>query len=257
MTYEDGRRPIVGGNWKMNTNVPAAMALAESMVWHLGNQSAVEVVLFPPFPNLEAVHRVIDGSVLQLGAQDLFWEDAGAYTGEVSAPMLSAVGCVWALVGHSERRQLFGESSDIVNRKLQAALRHNLNVILAIGETGDERKGGHTETICSQQLHASLADVKAEDFGRIVIAYEPVWAIGTGETASPEQARDAHAHVRRVLAQLYGDGAAAATRIQYGGSVSASNAAELMAQPGIDGALVGGASLKPPDFAAIVEAAAQ
>jgi triosephosphate isomerase len=203
------------------------------------------------------VHRAIDGSALQLGAQDLFWEDAGAYTGEVSAPMLVAVGCSWALVGHSERRRLLGESSEVVNQKLHAALRHDLRVILAIGETRDERHAGRTEAICEEQLEVSLTGVGADEFARIVIAYEPVWAIGTGETATPDQAREAHQNVRKVLARLYGEAAAQATRIQYGGSVTASNAVELMAQPGIDGALVGGASLKPQEFAAIVEAAAQ
>jgi triosephosphate isomerase len=257
MSNEDARRPIVGGNWKMNTNLPAAMALAESIVWHLQSKIGVEVVLFPPFPNLEAVHRVIDGSALQLGAQDLFWEDSGAYTGEVSAPMLVAVGCSWAMVGHSERRRLLDESSEVVNKKLHAALRHDLQVTLAIGETREERHAGLTESICEEQLRESLTGVSALDFARIIIAYEPVWAIGTGETATPDQAREAHEGVRRVLAQLYGEEAAQAARIQYGGSVTAGNAAELMTQPGIDGALVGGASLKPQDFAAIVEAAAR
>jgi triosephosphate isomerase len=161
------------------------------------------------------------------------------------------------IVGHSERRHILGESDEIVNRKLHAALRNGLQAILAIGETREERHGGHTETICEGQLRGSLAGVTPEAMARIVIAYEPVWAIGTGETATPDQAREAHAFARSILRAMYGEEIAEATRIQYGGSVTAENAAELMSQPGIDGALVGGASLKPDDFAAIVRAAGQ
>lgn len=251
----DARRPIVGGNWKMNTVLSSAVILAEDLVRQLGDRVDLEVVLFPPFPNLEAVNRVVEGSTVQLGAQDLFWEDMGAYTGEVSAPMLVDVGCNWVIVGHSERRRLLGESSEIVNRKLHAALRHDLEVILAVGETREERHGGHTQQVCNDQLCQSLAGVRAEDMDRVVIAYEPVWAIGTGETATPDQAREAHEFCRSVLERLYGEKVAGATRIQYGGSVTAQNAAELLSQPGVDGALVGGASLKANDFAAIVEAA--
>lgn len=252
----NGRRPIVCGNWKMNTNLPAAKALAESLLHNLTSDGDVEVVLFPPFPNLETVHRVILGSEIQLGAQDVFWEDAGAYTGEVSAPMLAAVGCTWVIVGHSERRRLLGESDEIVSKKLHAALRNGMNAILAIGETGEERHAGHTDSVCREQLHASLSGVTVEQMERVVIAYEPVWAIGTGETATPDQARMAHAFVRRQLEEIFGGQIAASTRIQYGGSVTAQNAVELMSEPDIDGALVGGASLKPQDFVAIVEAAA-
>jgi triosephosphate isomerase len=249
------RRPVVGGNWKMNTTLTSAVDLAETLERRIGEVTGVEVLLCPPFPNLAAVHTAIEGSTLQLGAQDIFWEDKGAYTGEVSGPMLEAVGCGWVIVGHSERRHILGESDEVVNRKLHAALRNGLQAILAIGETRNQRHAGHTETICEGQLRASLAGITAEDMAGIVIAYEPVWAIGTGETATPEQAREAHAFVRSVLRDLYGEEIAHATRIQYGGSVTAQNAAELMGQPGIDGALVGGASLKPDDFVAIVEAA--
>ena len=255
MTGDGRRRPLVGGNWKMNTVLSSAVTLAEDVARQLGEMLDVEVVLFPPFPNLESVNRVIEGSTLQLGAQDVFWEDTGAYTGEVSAPMLSAAGCGWVIVGHSERRRILGESSEIVNRKLRAALRHDLQVILAIGETREERHTNRAEEVCDEQLCSSLAGVPAAEMERVAIAYEPVWAIGTGETATPDQAREAHAYCRGVLSKLYGEEVARATRIQYGGSVTAENAAELMAQPGIDGALVGGASLKPGDFATIVKAA--
>lgn len=248
------RRPIVGGNWKMNTTLTSAVDLAENLVRQIGEVVEVEVVLCPPFPNLEAVHTAIDGSALQLGGQDIFWEDRGAFTGEVSGAMLDAVGCRWVIVGHSERRHILGESDEIVNRKLHAALRNELHAILAIGETHEQRHGGHTETICEGQLRQSLAGVSAEDMARVVIAYEPVWAIGTGETATPDQAREAHAFARSILRDMYGEEVAASTRIQYGGSVTAQNAAELMSQPGVDGALVGGASLKADDFVAIVRA---
>jgi triosephosphate isomerase len=249
------RTPIVGGNWKENTTLLEAVDLAEAIERQIRDVEGVEVVLFPPFPNLQAVNQIIEAGPLQLGAQDVFWEDRGAYTGEVSAPMLTAVGCSWVIVGHSERRRLLGESSQAVNRKLRAALRNGLRAILAIGETGEERRAGHTERVLEEQLRDSLADVDAQDMQRVVIAYEPVWAIGTGDTATPDQARGAHAQVRRVVGQLYGLEVAETIRIQYGGSVTAQNAAELLAEPGIDGALVGGASLKAEDFAAIVQTA--
>lgn len=249
------RRPIVGGNWKMNTTIDSAIDLAAALVRQIGEVEAVDVVLFPPFPNLHAVHGVIDAGRLQLGAQDVYWETAGAYTGEVSVSMLASVGCRWVITGHSERRRLLGESSNVVNRKVRAALDGDLGVVVAIGETGEERHGGRMEAVLCEQLGISLTNVAAEEMSRVVIAYEPVWAIGTGETASPQQACDAHAYVRSVLEHLFGADVAKQTRIQYGGSVTAANAAELLAEPGIDGALVGGASLKADEFAAIVRAA--
>jgi triosephosphate isomerase len=249
------RRKIVSGNWKMNTTLDSALDLAQEVARRLGDVRNVDVVLCPPLPNLEAVHRVIAGTGLQLGGQNVFWADSGAYTGEVSAPMLTAVGCEWVIVGHSERRHGMGESSELVNRKLHAALHHDLSVMLAIGETKDERHGGQMERVLRVQLEQSLERIDAGTMDRIVIAYEPVWAIGTGETATPEQAREAHGFVRGVVSELFGQEVADATRIQYGGSVTAANAAELMAEEGIDGALVGGASLQPDDFAEIVRAA--
>jgi triosephosphate isomerase len=250
------RRPIVGGNWKMNTTLETAIDLAGELTRRLHEVTQIDVVLCPPMPNLQAVRQVIDGTPLQLGAQNVFWEDSGAYTGEISPAMLIAVGCDWVIVGHSERRHLMGETDEMVNRKLHLALHHGLNVILAVGETRDERHADRTEEVLRTQIERSLLDTPVEAMDRVVVAYEPVWAIGTGETATPEEAREAHAFVRRVLAESFGEDVAAATRIQYGGSVNAGNAAELMAQPGIDGALVGGASLKPDEFTAIVLAAA-
>ncbi|GAC1445635.1 MAG: triose-phosphate isomerase [Chloroflexota bacterium] len=247
--------PIIGGNWKMNTTVNTALDLAENLTRHIGEIIDVEVVLFPPFPNLAAVHQIIHGSTLTLGAQDVFREDRGAYTGEVSAEMLIAVGCTWVIVGHSERRRILGEGNEIVNQKLHAALRNELEVILAVGETLEERHTHQTETVLRDQLVRSLAGVNADNMESVVIAYEPIWAIGTGLTATVDQARESHACIREVLAHLYTPQVAEDIRIQYGGSVTGQNAAELLSAPGIDGALVGGASLKPDDFIAIVRAA--
>lgn len=255
MSGAAGRRPIIGANWKMNTVLSSAVELAEDILRRLQSSSPVDVILCPPFPNLEAVSRVIDGSRVQLGAQNLFWATHGAYTGEVSAQMLTAVGCKWVIVGHSERRHLMSESSETVNRKLHAALHGGLHVILAVGETRQERLDGHTESVLREQLELSLAGVHGSAMDRVVIAYEPVWAIGTGETATVQQVGAAHAFVRTVVAELFSPTIAGAIRIQYGGSVTGANAAELMSCPDVDGALVGGASLKPHDFAAIVAAA--
>jgi len=249
------RRPVVGGNWKMNTDMLSAVDLAQSLVRVLPHLGPVDVVLFPPFTNLQAVRQVIEGTALQLGGQNVFWRDSGAFTGEISAPMLRSVGCDWVLVGHSERRRLLGESSVVVNHKLHVVLRHGLSAIVAVGETQDERHSGQMEAVLADQLRESLAEVLREDMDRVVLAYEPVWAIGTGETATPDQAQEAHSFIRGVVRDLAGDDVARALRIQYGGSVTAANAATLMAEPDIDGALVGGASLKPDEFAAIVAAA--
>lgn len=238
----------------MNTTITSAADLAAELVERAGGCDHADVILFPPFPNLETVHRIISGSNLALGAQDVFWEAAGAYTGEVSAGMLIATGCKWVIVGHSERRRILGESNAVVNRKLHAALDGGLRVILAVGETREERAAGGAEAVLRAQLEESFAGVPAEIMDKLVLAYEPVWAIGTGETASPDQARDAHAFLRSVLLELYGREIARDTRIQYGGSVTRFNAAELLSEPGIDGALVGGASLKVDEFVAIVEA---
>jgi triosephosphate isomerase (TIM) len=239
----------------MNTELPDALELAEAFVRRIGEVGGVDIILFPPFPNLEGVHRTIDGSALQLGAQDVFWKSSGAFTGEVSAPMLRAVGCSWVIVGHSERRRILGDSDELVNRKLHSALNHDLFVILAIGESREERQAGATENVLRQQLEASLANVAGSAMDRIVLAYEPVWAIGTGETASAAQAAEAHNFVREILSDLYEEETASRTRIQYGGSVTPQNAGELLGTPGVDGALIGGASLKAEGFSRIVELA--
>lgn len=249
------RVPIIGGNWKMNTTLHEAEALARALVRSLGDVSAVEIVLCPPFTNLQAVSAIIGSTNVILGAQDVFWERAGAFTGEISPPMLTSVGAEYVIAGHSERRHILRESSAVVNKKTRAALAEGLRVILAVGETREQRHAGHTETVCADQLRDSLADIPSTEMARVVIAYEPVWAIGTGETATPDQAQSAHAYIRDWLADRFDRETAQQTRVQYGGSVTAANAQSLLTQPDIDGALVGGASLKPDEFAAIVRAA--
>lgn len=253
-----GRRlPIVGGNWKMNTNRASASSLAAAVASSPHDSSAVEVVVFPPFPYLLEVSRALKGSAVMLGAQDLFHEPDGAFTGEISAAMLRDCGCTWVLAGHSERRHVIGESDDLVNRKTLAALAAGLRVILCIGETREQREAGETDEVNTWQLATGLKNVSAGRMSGVVIAYEPVWAIGTGLTATPEDAQAAHAAIRRTLAEVFDAATAAATRIQYGGSMKPGNAAGLMKMPDIDGGLIGGASLNAEDFGAIVQAAAR
>ena len=244
---------MVAGNWKMNTTVAGGVALARAVVDRCAAQAGVEVVVIPPFTHLWAVHGVVGDSPIRLGAQDVFWEDAGAYTGEVSAPMLAGW-CDLVLVGHSERRHLLGETDAETGRKFAAGLRHGLCVIVAVGETDGERDAGRTFAVVDRQLDAVLAAVEtAPAAADWVIAYEPVWAIGTGRTATSDQADEVCTHIRdHVVAAVAGE----APRVLYGGSVSADNAAELFSRPGIDGGLIGGASLKADAFAAIVAAAA-
>ncbi len=243
---------MVAGNWKMNTTVPEGLALARAVLERCDDGGAVDVAVLPPFVHLWPVHDVLAGSSVLLGAQDVYWEDAGAYTGEVSPAMLAGW-CDLVLVGHSERRHLLGETDDETARKFAAARRQGLLVIVAVGETEAERDHGTTFAVVDRQLDAVLAGTggaaAAEDW---VVAYEPVWAIGTGRTASPEQADEVCAHIREHITTQVG----ASPRVLYGGSVTADNAAELFGRPGIDGGLIGGASLKPDAFASIVAAAA-
>lgn len=250
------RQPIVGGNWKMNTTRASAAELAASVREAVTiRPNGVEVVLFPPFPYLLEVGANLAGTTIATGAQDVYHEPDGAFTGEVSVAMVRDCRCTWALAGHSERRHVIGESDDLVNRKLRAALDGGLSVILCVGETREQREAGETNAVNTGQIRHGLLEVSAEQMERVVIAYEPVWAIGTGLTATPEDAQAAHMVIRATLAELYDAEVAARTRIQYGGSVKPGNAAELFAQPDIDGGLIGGASLKGDDFAAIVSAA--
>ncbi|MBI2104161.1 MAG: triose-phosphate isomerase [Candidatus Omnitrophica bacterium] len=248
------RRPIVAGNWKANLTAGEAAALVRQLKASC-ETAAAEVVVCPPFTALAAVAPLLKGSRIALGAQDVFWEPAGAFTGEVTPPMLRDAGCQYVIVGHSERRTHFGETDQIVRRKLQAALAHGLTPIVCIGETLAQREAGQTFDILTRQLDGALGDCPPETCRRLILAYEPVWAIGTGKNATPEQAQEAHQAIRRWVADRCGSSAGGGIRIQYGGSVTPANAASLLQQPDVDGALVGGASLKADAFSAIVKAA--
>ena len=250
-------RPIVGGNWKMNTNLASAVELANDVVAGCSPfLDRVDVAVFPPFPYLQAVGRTLGHDGVTLGAQDLFDQPRGAFTGEVGTEMLLDLNVSQVLVGHSERRHQIGEPDDLVNRKLRAALWAGLSATLCVGETLEQRQAGRTEPNTVGQLMAGLSGVPPEQMRQVTIAYEPVWAIGTGMTATPEDAETVHKVLRATLGDLYDDPIAESTRIQYGGSVNANNAEALFGQPNIDGFLVGGASLDPDAFAAIVRAAA-
>lgn len=251
------RTPIVGGNWKMNTDLVGAVSLAQKVVERCNRFIAdCDISIFPPFPYLDAVGQAIAESEVLLGAQDVYHESNGAFTGEVSCEMLLDLKVSTVLVGHSERRHVIGESDELVNLKLRAALDASLWSILCVGETLHQREAGEVEAVNTRQVEMGLEGVPIEQMRQLVIAYEPVWAIGTGRTASPADAESAHRVIRQTLARLYDDATAQAVRIQYGGSVKATNAAELCQQPNVDGFLVGGASLIADEFGSIVQAAA-
>ena len=251
------RTPIIAGNWKMHLTQPESEALVQQVKRSCGTAAGVEVVVCPPFTALAAVSRALGGSSIGLGAQNMHWDAQGAFTGEVSPTMLRDAGCRWVILGHSERRTLFDETDEAVRRKLLAALQHGLKPIVCIGETLAEREANRTFDVLTRQLEGGLKDVPSDRLipGGVVFAYEPVWAIGTGRNATPEQAQEAHAFIRQWLAKHAGAAVADSLRLQYGGSVSAANAAALLQQPDVDGALVGGASLKAEAFSAIVKAA--
>lgn len=249
------RQKFIAGNWKMFTNASSASVLAKGIHDGLDALKSVRVAVCPPYPYLPIVASVVKGTPVLMGAQNCSDKVEGAFTGEVSPRMLVDVGCHYVILGHSERRQYFKEDDALINRKLHLALTEGLQVILCIGETLDERKAEKTEAVLDTQLTGCLANVHAEQLAKIVIAYEPVWAIGTGLNATPQQAQDAHAFIRKRVGQLVNADAANKLIIQYGGSVKPDNAATLLGQPDVDGALVGGASLKPGDFLAIIKAA--
>jgi triosephosphate isomerase len=247
------RTPIIAGNWKLHKTVGEAVSLVKELLAGLGPTDDREVVICPPYTALYPVRPLLVGTTLQLGAQDLFHEAQGAYTGAIAPGMLADVGCRYVIVGHSERRQYFGDTDASVNRKLRAALGSGLRPIVCVGESKPQRDGGEAEAIVTAQVRAGLVEVSAEQIAEVVIAYEPIWAIGTGDTATAADAQAMHLAIRTTLAELYGDERAQAVRIQYGGSVKPDNVDELMAQPDIDGALVGGASLKAESFLRIVQ----
>lgn len=249
------RKNIIAANWKMNMTPSETASFLDTFLEAFNEATSVDIVLAPPFVSLAKAHeRIASHPAVCLSAQNMSHETSGAFTGETNAAMLKEVGCQFVILGHSERRSLYGEDDVVINKKVHAALAAGLLPILCIGESLEERDGGQLEFVLSQQLEGSLANIDASQMGSIVIAYEPVWAIGTGRTATPEQAQETQAYVRSVIERLYGAGVAEAIRIQYGGSVKPGNAAELISQPDIDGFLVGGASLDPNSFADIVRA---
>ena len=251
------RKYLIAGNWKMNLNSAEGAELAKDIVSLVGSQTDVSVCVCPTFTTLQAVSDVVNDSNVSLGAQNMHFEASGAYTGEISAEMLRHLFCKFVILGHSERREYFGETDAIVNQKTLAALAANLKPIVCIGETLEERESGQVNQVIKQQLEGALVGVSAEAADALVIAYEPVWAIGTGKTATPEMAEAVHAEIRSLLAGLIGAEAAEKVRILYGGSMKPENADQLLAQPNIDGGLIGGAALKANSFAALVDSASQ
>jgi triosephosphate isomerase len=250
------RKKLIAGNWKMNKTTGDAVALAREIVAAAGTQSDVEVVICPPFTSLEGVASMIDGSLVKLGAQNMHFEASGAYTGEISAPMLRALFATHVILGHSERRSLFGETDELVNKKVLAALKNQLRPILCVGEVLAEREAGSTLKVVQTQTERALEGVSKELAASVVIAYEPVWAIGTGKVATTEQAQEVHGFVRGLLTKLYGEPVAQRIRILYGGSMKPANAPDLLGQKDIDGGLIGGASLEARSFVELIQAAA-
>ncbi len=249
------RKPLIAGNWKMNKTSSEARELVEKLKSLLFDVTQVEVVVSPPFTSLETVRALTEGSNIRLGAQNLHWKETGAYTGEVSPLMLKELGCRYVIIGHSERRIHFKESNELINRKLKAAISYNIAPILCVGEKLEEREGGVTEKVVREQLEKGLDGISKEEALRAVIAYEPVWAIGTGRTATPKQASEVHRFIRKLLKDRYDEDLSSQLRILYGGSVTPENSLSLMAEEEIDGALVGGASLEADSFAKIVSSA--
>ena len=249
------RRPVVVGNWKMHNLQAESVLLVKECRRLLDGVREVDIGVAPPFPSLAVVGRELQGSVMRLGAQNCHFEERGAYTGEVAPKMLADAGCSYVIVGHSERRHIFGERDDDIAKKVKLVLHNEMTPILCVGETLDERDEEQTFRVVGRQVEIGLSGFTARGIEKIVLAYEPVWAIGTGKTATPAQAQEVHAFIREYMRDVYGQEAAGRARIQYGGSVKADNARSLMEQPDIDGALVGGASLEAKSFAEIVKAA--
>jgi triosephosphate isomerase (TIM) len=256
LSEEFMRKKIVAANWKMNMTQAESERFVESFLRHVGETTDVDVVIIPPFTAIPKVSEALSSAPnIKVGGQNMYWEKSGAFTGEISAPLLRDLFVHYVVLGHSERRTLFGETDEIVNRKVRAAHEANLRPIVCVGETLDQREKGNVERVLATQLRGSLASLKPKELQETVIAYEPVWAIGTGRNATAHQAQEAHAFIRHILREMSDEATTDRMRIQYGGSVKPENARELMSQPDIDGALVGGASLDPRSFAQIVKAA--
>jgi triosephosphate isomerase len=246
------RKPVIAGNWKMNNTKAEAKALISSLI-PLIKDAEADVVVCVPFTVIETVKKAVKGTNIRVGAQNVAWADKGAFTGEISAGMLKDAGAEYVIIGHSERRQYFGETDATVNRRTIQAIKNGLKPIVCVGETLDEREGGLTESVVRTQIRGAFTEIGKDMLKGAVIAYEPIWAIGTGKTATAEQAQETISHIRGVFEELYGSAEARKIRIQYGGSMNPANARELMAKPDIDGGLIGGASLKAEDFSRVVK----
>jgi len=249
------RKKIIAGNWKMNNDINESQSLISGIINGLGNDDKCDVIVCPPFTSLNDVNSLIKDTHIKLGAQNMFYEDSGAYTGEISASMLKAVGCEFVILGHSERRTIFGETDEIINKKIKKAIKSKLNVIFCIGETLSQREEGTTYEVIRHQIIKGLQDVTRQNLKNVIIAYEPIWAIGTGKTATPEQAQEVHSFIRNLIKENYREESAEEIIIQYGGSVKPDNSTALLSQPDIDGALIGGACLKADSFLRIIAAA--
>jgi len=247
------RTPVIAGNWKMHNTIEESLDLVRALKQQVADAGGVEIIVGPVFTALGAVARELSGSNIHVAAQNIFWEEKGAFTGEIAPGMLTEAGCTHAIIGHSERRQYFGETDESVNKRIKAALQAGLTPIACVGERLEEREAGNTMQVVETQVRGALAGLSADEAAALIIAYEPVWAIGTGKTATPAQAQEVHAFIRTLVGDIAGEGVAHGMRILYGGSVKPDNVDELMAQPDLDGALVGGASLKADSFARIVK----
>lgn len=247
------RRPIIAGNWKMNKTASEAAALVKGLKDKLKDIRDIDIIVCPPFTSLGEVAKIVQGTNIHLGAQNVYWEDSGAYTGELSCPMLKEIGCKYVIIGHSERRSYFGETNENVNKKLKAAFRYNLTPIVCVGERLEQREASKTFEVIREQVENGLDGISLAEIKKVIIAYEPVWAIGTGRTATPDEAQEAHSFIRGLFKELYNEETANIVRIQYGGSVKPDNISDLMAKDDVDGALVGGASLKLDSFVKIVK----
>ena len=249
------RKKVIAGNWKMNNDISESQNLVSGILSGLGNDTKCDVIVCPPFTSLSEVNTLIKNTQVKLGAQNMHYEESGAFTGEISNSMLKSVGCEYVIIGHSERRTIFGENDEMINKKIKKALESGLKVIFCIGETLEQREEGITNELVKKQIVNGLVNVASQDLSNIIIAYEPIWAIGTGKTASPEQAQEVHSFIRGLIEQFYSKESAENIVIQYGGSVKPENAASLLIQPDIDGALVGGACLKADSFLSIIASA--
>jgi len=246
------RKKVIAGNWKMNKDLNESQNLVSGIIDGLGNDNKCDVIVCPPFTSLSEVHSLIKNTPVKLGAQNVYHENDGAFTGEVSTGMLKSVGCDYVIIGHSERRTIFGEKDDLINKKNKKALADDLKVIFCIGESLAQREEEITNSVVEKQLHKGLDGISSEELNNIIIAYEPIWAIGTGKTATPEQAQEVHSFIRNYISQNFSKESGGKIIIQYGGSVKPDNAASLLSQPDIDGALIGGACLKADSFLSII-----